>query len=382
MATNPEVSQIRTSVDDQLPVRTSNPPLRDSQRGSDNSDNPKPVYKVRWFRGEEPLPPEEQASVTQQSGADKPWFRDQPGRSPGPLVIEPGPDDKEEQHGKYLCVITFWVAVVLVAVALAIIYTVVKVADDDCDHGTALPGSVTVPDDTDALQGFALVWSFLPYVVALAATAFMFYQQTMWPCQVLLMVGLIVVLNEAVVKQIVSQSRPDGSCLHSNGMPSSHSELATGSWVYAILEITMKEQLLIEPRSAWWSDPAARTKRKAMYLALITLVCVPIPFSRVSLEDHSWAQIGVGALIGTAIAIGWYFLMNKWAYNHLDRIADLLQGCPGGLLDRFTNDYFPTPDEAHATANQAACRKNLTGSETPGQDGLSAQDATQNHSVV
>lgn len=373
-------SEIRTSVDRELRVTHSlpgTPPLRDSRNTQHSS---RPVYAVKWFRGSD----SQRTPTEQLPEPPKPWFRGEPPQQKprGPLIIEQEEQENESHQPRYICVVTFWVALVLLATILAIIYTIVKVADDDCDHGTALPGSVTAPDDTDALQGFALVWSFLPYVVALAGAGFMFYRQTMWPMQIMMMTGLIVCLNEAVVKQIVSQSRPDGSCLHSNGMPSSHSELAAGTWVYFILELVLKEQILTEPRRRCWSQPATRTKWKAIWLSIITLICVPIPFSRVSLEDHSWSQIGVGALIGSAIAVGWFFMMNKWAYNHLDRIADLLQGCPGGLLYHFTNDYYPIPE--NPTSNQNTCRQRLLESDadTSSDSGLAVQDATANHSVV
>ena len=63
------------------------------------------------------------------------------------------------------------------------------------------------------------------------------FMRRMWPLQMLLLAGVIVILNEGVFKRIIKQDRPSESCLHSKGMPSSHAELSIGFWLYLHLEV-------------------------------------------------------------------------------------------------------------------------------------------------
>ena len=48
---------------------------------------------------------------------------------------------------------------------------------------------------------------------------------------------LLQVMNEGIIKRLVQQDRPSGSCLHSKGMPSSHAELSVAFWFYGHLEV-------------------------------------------------------------------------------------------------------------------------------------------------
>jgi len=246
-----------------------------------------------------------------------------------------------------LCLVVFWGFVTAGALAGVTVYAVHKLNKDNCAHGTGLPGDVTAPSDPNIGEMVSIAYGFFPYVLGLVCLVEVFRRQTVWPLQLVCMAVVIVLLNEAVVKRLVSQDRPSGSCLHSKGMPSSHAELSIGFWFLFHLEVgtkwhsgltanycslvsSWKEGL--QPWPAW---------RNVVVLLLVDILLLPVPFTRVVLHDHSWAQVGVGALLGCVVASCWYCLLNFWLYKHLESLSEFLQCNSCGLLWRFKNDYLP-----------------------------------------
>lgn len=94
-------------------------------------------------------------------------------------------------------------------------------------------GDVTAPDSPNFGEVLAIIWGYIPYVCgALCVLALVhpglgtthminlpvqIVKKTMWPLALLCVAGVIVIVNEGVVKRVVSQDRPDGSCLESKG---------------------------------------------------------------------------------------------------------------------------------------------------------------------
>eukprot|EP00656_Telonema_subtile_P050503 TRINITY_DN6556_c0_g2_i1.p1 TRINITY_DN6556_c0_g2~~TRINITY_DN6556_c0_g2_i1.p1 ORF type:complete len:359 (+),score=61.24 TRINITY_DN6556_c0_g2_i1:181-1257(+) len=252
-------------------------------------------------------------------------------------------------------VLIFWSVVIVAGTVLGIVYFVVKTNKSECANGTALPGDVTAPDSPSFGEVLAVIWSFLPYACGLGLVVEVFRRRTMWPLLMLLMAGMIVVVNEGFFKRVISQDRPSGSCLSSKGMPSSHAELSIGFWWYFHLECFFKRHLT---STHAWTGKDKMTVMIAVYVLLL-----PVPFTRVVLHDHSWAQVGVGALVGAVIGTIWFVALWKWLYQHLDRLADLTGRCKccwgEGLFHHFTNDFFPVPDESHLSDDQIKLREAL-----------------------
>jgi len=252
----------------------------------------------------------------------------------------------------YIIATVIWVSVMVAATVLIAVYSVAKVADDACNHGTALPGDVTVPNDPNFGDVIAIIYGFIPYVGGLVCLVLWIFRRTVWPLLILIMAGIIVVLNEGCIKKLVSQARPSGSCLHTSGMPSSHSELAIGFWFYFHLEILIKGK--ITSTSEW------TTLKKGYVLMAVYVLLLPVPFTRVALHDHSWEQVGVGALVGICVASLWYCLMNFVIFKHLDKLSEFLSMCPccwgEGLFHGFLNDYSPTPAPADCSSHQNELR--------------------------
>eukprot|EP00300_Choanocystis_sp_HF-7_P041235 c7915_g1_i1.p1 GENE.c7915_g1_i1~~c7915_g1_i1.p1 ORF type:complete len:222 (-),score=31.05 c7915_g1_i1:36-662(-) len=112
----------------------------------------------------------------------------------------------------------------------------------------------------------------------------------------LLMVITSALFNEAILKQIVKQSRPEGSCATSYGMPSGHS-LVTGEflvwhWLSAILS----------PR---W------VVRKLLDIFVAGVLLLPILYSRVFLRFHTPSQVVIGFSLGAMVSVAiflWFHL--------------------------------------------------------------------------
>jgi len=246
-----------------------------------------------------------------------------------------------------LCLVVFWGIVIAGALAGGIVYIIHKLDKDNCTHGTGLPGDVTAPSDPSIGDIVSIGYGLMPYVLGLVCLVEVFRGQTVWPLQLVLMAVVIVVLNEAIVKRLVSQDRPSGSCLHSKGMPSSHSELAIGFWFIIHLEVGTKWHSGLTPNFSClfrsWKEGLQPwpTWRNVMILMLVDVLLLPVPFTRVVLHDHSWAQVGIGAMIGCVVASGWYCMLNFWLYKHLEGITEFIRCHSCGLLWQFKNDYLP-----------------------------------------
>jgi len=121
----------------------------------------------------------------------------------------------------------------------------------------------------------ATVLSFLPWVLGAAVFAGSLQPGRM---RQLLPVTLVVMIaNEALLKRLLRQPRPESSCLKSNGMPSSHSALSLAwSW-------TMSR----------WPAP---------FRAVIVFLLL-VPWSRVQIGDHSVSQVVVGGVLGAGAAL-------------------------------------------------------------------------------
>ena len=91
---------------------------------------------------------------------------------------------------------------------------------------------ITIPLDPTAAELIAVFYSFVPWVLALVWVVMTLVFRSTQLLLGVLWAAVVVCLNEFLWKKIVSQSRPAGSCLHSKGMPSTHSELAFGMFVW------------------------------------------------------------------------------------------------------------------------------------------------------
>ncbi len=147
---------------------------------------------------------------------------------------------------------------------------------------------VSMHDDvlTDVAVGLATVLSMVPW--AFGAALFLGSAASAWLRSLIPVTLLVIVLNEFLLKHLVHQSRPSGSCLSTRGMPSSHSALAA-AWASAI---ALRSMMSTAPR-------------------FLCLLLAGVPWARYRLSDHSLAQVSVGCLVGMTLAYAEYRLAKR-----------------------------------------------------------------------
>merc|ERR1719181_2339453 len=155
--------------------------------------------------------------------------------------------------------------------------------------------------------------------------------------------------------------RPEGTCVKSSGMPSGHAMTAVFallfiwffyfmSWwfydpnhasrttaeletpeVYQLqrsLSRNQSEDIAPAADEVAPSSPQDLNRRFAIKMSIALVGFGPIPFARVWLQDHTWAQIGWGALCGAVlaglwIALIWLLFGNSLKKASSDDIFDL-----------------------------------------------------------
>merc|ERR1712079_583522 len=94
-----------------------------------------------------------------------------------------------------------------------------------------------------------------------------------------------------LVKPLIEQRRPVGSCLTSCGMPSGHSLNSISLLTWLTCEIFLAQ--------------AVSSGQRIRHFALVLLLLGPVGWSRTCLRDHSWAQVGVGSSLGLFVGCAW-----------------------------------------------------------------------------
>lgn len=142
---------------------------------------------------------------------------------------------------------------------------------------------------------------------------------------ILLLAAITVGINE-FIKYLVQQSRPLGSCLTTCGMPSSHSAVAMCLLVYLILDASYRldgrgcRPVSLLPALSDVGDFLLKLLRGlvllpfgsvsqnefSVYLMIWIPALVPVPISRVLLNDHSASQVMAGCIVGFVAGFVWF----------------------------------------------------------------------------
>jgi membrane-associated phospholipid phosphatase len=198
-----------------------------------------------------------------------------------------------------------------------------------CD-GRALPLQVTWPNNPDFWQVISVLYGYVPWLLSLGiAILFLIYRGTR-ELTVGLLVGLIAGINE-VIKILVDQPRPQESCLSSRGMPSSHSAVAVGLFLFLVLDAAYRLKPLVNISDKSSCGHSFNRMLKGMmilpfgylskglfasYLAIWSVLLLPVPISRVVLHDHSPTQALAGSFVGM-IAVAIWFPLSLWMRSAL-----------------------------------------------------------------
>ena len=140
-----------------------------------------------------------------------------------------------------------------------------------------------------------------------------------------LLPALIAGINE-LIKMGFNQDRPYGTCLTSKGMPSSHSAVAVGLFLYLVLDagyrlkpsrggifgsVTTSCDTCMKMIKGWIVLPFnSLTQREFFaYVIIWAILLLPVPLSRVLLNDHSPSQAMAGTIVGFIAVCIWFPLV-------------------------------------------------------------------------
>ncbi|KAJ3439276.1 dolichyldiphosphatase 1 [Anaeramoeba flamelloides] len=169
------------------------------------------------------------------------------------------------------------------------------------DHISFFFGLVSICAPNLGFFSYLMVYcSFLFYYLVIANTICFFVLRRLTFLLITFWSAVIALWNEGILKNIIRQSRPEGACRSSYGMPSGHSVFAMFYLVWAILEI------IFGTRKKW--RPV--TKVAVIFVFLINTAL--IPYSRVYLGYHTVAQVIVGSICGAVYAILVYLVHTKY----------------------------------------------------------------------
>ncbi|XP_072285329.1 dolichyldiphosphatase 1-like isoform X1 [Pyxicephalus adspersus] len=129
------------------------------------------------------------------------------------------------------------------------------------------------------------------------------------------------VMNEGVnwlIKNIVREPRPckgtHTTITTEYGLPSSHSQFMWFFSVYSFLFLYLR---MHQTNNARFLD---LLWRHVLSLCLMTAACL-VSYSRVYLKYHSWSQVAYGAVVGSILAIAWFFFTQETLTPLFPRIA-------------------------------------------------------------
>eukprot|EP00002_Diphylleia_rotans_P001473 TRINITY_DN10817_c0_g1_i2.p1 TRINITY_DN10817_c0_g1~~TRINITY_DN10817_c0_g1_i2.p1 ORF type:complete len:203 (+),score=32.97 TRINITY_DN10817_c0_g1_i2:56-664(+) len=166
---------------------------------------------------------------------------------------------------------------------------------------------VCQPDETTPFTWVMAWYSAFPYIVV------PFYAAALWRwknlrslLQLCLMLS-IVTLSEGLLKPIVRQPRPFGSCDPTFGFPSSHSAISIAMLVWSGLEAL---------------DTRLAKKERWMNCVVQWAIWAPVPFSRVYLLYHTIFQVCVSSVAGFIYGFSFYIIIrNRLVMTRLDVLS-------------------------------------------------------------
>jgi len=271
----------------------------------------------------------------------------------------------------------------------------------ECPYGQALPLDVTwpaVPEELTnmvepftILKFFAVVYAYLPWIPVFFVIADFCICRGTRQLWILLWLGLLISINEVVVKKCFAEPRPgsrlelrgehgrlQGSCIMTCGMPSSHSAIAMGWFTLSILDATVRTHLgtsrqatvtggrithtqsilMAEQKKIvdfmknfclvpWVKKDVLNVRELISFGLFWFFLMVPVPFMRVVLCDHTPNQVAVGSTLGLVLAVLWWR-----AVRVLQRRFRAMEGrqiCYGLLWHDY---YLPVPEHEEILRRQ------------------------------
>ncbi|KJP84975.1 hypothetical protein AK88_05398 [Plasmodium fragile] len=160
---------------------------------------------------------------------------------------------------------------------------------------------VTVRNTNDILSVIATVYGYVPYVLILLILLQMLLTFNKFLIYLAFIIPTQLTLNDFVLKNLLKMDRPVHSALQSYGMPSGHSSFAFSLLTFILLHLT-------ESKKDKWS---------IMTYILAIIALLPIPWSRVYIQDHTFYQAVFGCILGIIIGVISY-MVKRQCMKHKD----------------------------------------------------------------
>lgn len=174
---------------------------------------------------------------------------------------------------------------------------------------------------TDVKAGFMIFWSLVPYGMFFCLFAAFLFAGDTTSLSFILLLGLLVIVNEGILKHSINQRRPQGSCLYfkSYGMPSGHATTSIGMLTNLLLETWIDRPYIC----GGVSRIVFSFRNRCLFSVLLLVLLLPVPFSRVVLNDHYISQVAIGSAEGLILAVAWFLFMYKFAQHRLGDWVEL-----------------------------------------------------------
>eukprot|EP01066_Platyproteum_vivax_P007215 Platyproteum_vivax@DN2769_c0_g1_i1.p1 len=144
--------------------------------------------------------------------------------------------------------------------------------------------AVSIPYKLSLLDIIALSYSYLSYVALIVLFFWYLIGRTTLPLVAFVLSVTLSSVCESLLKYYFKQPRPVASGVKSYGMPSSHAAVSMGLWMWLGLELFIHPSLL--------------SMQKAELFVCISTLCLPVPWARYQLKDHSHMQVFAGVALG------------------------------------------------------------------------------------
>ena len=210
-------------------------------------------------------------------------------------------------------------------------------AGETCPYGRKLPFEVTLPNDPDFWQILSVLLGYTPWLFSLGILIlFLIYRGSRE-----LLIGMLPALTAGfneLIKLGIKQQRPEGSCLSSCGMPSSHSAVAVGLLIYLLIDAAYRIErvklVVVGMESVWRTCKQSSVKLAkglfvlpngpispgefSFFLTCWIPLLLPVPLSRVELNDHSASQAMAGTFVGFVAVLLWFptVLYIRWKFRN------------------------------------------------------------------
>lgn len=183
-----------------------------------------------------------------------------------------------------------------------------------CPYGTAiwLPlAGFTLPFELSVANAVACLYSLLPFVGMVVNVVLVARRRRPRELCWLLFAFSLVLVNETI-RSLMSEPRPDESCLSSCGMPSGHACYAVGLFIFVPLWDSVSRSIIDEDQE--------ESPRKSLHAGILAVVLLPITWSRVQLGDHYPQQVLMGAGLGAIGATVWLLCVGPCCEAFLEQV--------------------------------------------------------------